>query len=394
MFFIYFYIFFFTSTKFYLDSNYFFYLLSLNDWWLNLFFVFSTILCVITLSYSNNHAIFIYLFLTKQIFKQGVLVSSLKVLIPALMVGSISIHPLLFYILTAVSLNVFYFNKSWFVLKIILFSYYFWIRLGFLTLFLGGLWGLQSLTWGYIWANDRIEWLLFFFIINILRYIHKIFNTYLICYIKFLLLFLNYLVFLRISLFGSRHSFLANYSSKLYIYFFILTNLLYINYNYKVKCISTKLCNFTHISWLTFIFIDVSIILDPLLKMFTINFFSYFFLRTFYLKKKLIHFFIFLFSCCWFCFFNIFFIFLKNILIKSTQFALYTDQVYSVLTLVKLNTFKYKLLEFINFNLFSEVGYIFFLPSKLIISKFINLSLILVFIFLFFIKMVESRLLH
>jgi hypothetical protein len=72
----------------------------------------------------------------------------------------------------------------------------------------------------------------------------------------------------------------------------------------------------------------------------------------------------------------------------------YIDQVYSVLSLIKLNTLKYKLLEFINFDLFLQVGYIFFLPSKFIISKFINLLLILIFICLFFIKMVEPRLLY
>jgi hypothetical protein len=74
------------------------------------------------------------------------LINSFKTLIPALMVGTISIHPLLFYILIVFVLNVFYFNKNLFILKIILFSYYFFMRLGFLTLFLGGLWGLQSLT--------------------------------------------------------------------------------------------------------------------------------------------------------------------------------------------------------------------------------------------------------
>jgi hypothetical protein len=391
---VYFYIFFFYSTNFYLDSNYFFYLLSLNDWWLNLFFVFCTILCIIALPYTAKNITYIYLFLIKQIFKQSLLISSLKTLIPALMVGTISIHPFLFYLLIVFILKIFYFNKSLFILKIILFSYYFFIRLGFLTLFLGGLWGLQSLTWGYIWANDRIEWLLFFFIINILVYLHKIFNSYFFYYLKSFLLFVNYLIFLRISLFGSRHSFLANYSSKLYIYFFILTSILYINSIYKVKCIGFKVSTFVNISWLIFIFIDVGILFDMLLRSLTVVFVSYFFFRIFYFRKKLIHFFIFFFICCWFSFFNIFFIFLKNIYIKSNQFVVYADQVYSVLSLIKLNTLKHKLLEFINFNLSLQVGYIFFLPSKFIISKFIHLPLILIFIFLFFIKMVELRLLY
>ena len=76
-----------------------------------------------------------------------------------LWVGTILCHPPLFYICLIFFFNFFLnyrFEKyTYFVISISKHAY-----LLFLTLVLGSMWSTQSVTWGYIWVNDSIEWLL------------------------------------------------------------------------------------------------------------------------------------------------------------------------------------------------------------------------------------------
>lgn len=394
LFFLYLIVFLFWSTTVSADSQYFFYILALNDWWLNLFFVVCIIFFNTHIFYIGNYIKCLCIFLMKQLVKQTFSVFFIKSLIPALMVGTISIHPFLFYFVILFIGNIFYFDKCWSFIKINFISYYFLIRVGFLTLFLGGVWGLQSITWGYIWANDKIEWLLFFLLISVLSYFHKIFKKYFIFILNFFLIFLNYLIFLRVSLLGSRHSFLASYSSKLYIYCLIATSCFWLNCLYSINFFKIKIPNRFYVIWWTFIIIDFFLISGVVLKLSFMFFFFYFIVYSFYFKKKSIHFFLFAFLCVWFSFFNTFFVILKNVFSKLNALIIYSDQIFTHISLIKLNSNKVKLLEFVNFNSFSEFSKYPFFSSNFIVSKFNNLHLLLIFIFLFFIKMVEFRLLH
>lgn len=344
--------------------------------------------------YISSYIKFLSIFLIKQVVKQTFSTLFIKNLIPALMVGTISIHPFLFYFVILFIGNVFYSNKCWSFIKINFVSYYFLIKVGFLTLFLGGVWGLQSITWGYIWANDKIEWLLFFLLISVLSYFHKIVKKYFVFILNFFLIFLNYLIFLRVSLLGSRHSFLASYSSKLYIYCLMATGCFSLNCLYSINFFKIKIYNRFYVIWLAFVVIDFFFISGVLLKFSFMFFLFYFIIYSFYFKKKTIHFFLFLFLCVWFSFFNIFFVILKNVFFKLNSFIVYSDQIFTHISLIKTNYNKMKFLEFVNFNFFSQFSKYPFFSSNFILSKFNNLHLLLVFIFLFFIKMVEFRLLY
>lgn len=80
-----------------------------------------------------------------------------------------------------------------------------------LTLVLGGLWALQSTTWGYLWVNDWVEWLLAFIVISIVVGLHFWFLKISVFNFFFLIaFFINLLLFIRFSLLTTRHSFFAS----------------------------------------------------------------------------------------------------------------------------------------------------------------------------------------
>lgn len=82
---------------------------------------------------------------------------SYEILPTSLLAGSIIIHPILFYIF--VNFLVLYLvlrKESLQIAKISSLVIYVLVC-GSVALLLGGLWGLQSNVWGYLWVSDQIE---------------------------------------------------------------------------------------------------------------------------------------------------------------------------------------------------------------------------------------------
>lgn len=140
-----------------------------------------------------------------------------------LWIGTIVCHPYLLYISISVFISFFFDYTS--NLKLSTIPLFYIISLSFFTLFLGGLWGTQSITWGYFWVNDTIEWILLLVCFSFLIIHHS--NQ-----LKKKLLFVNIiffinlymLVYVRLNIIDTRHNFINLYWLNCmyqYIYLFI-----------------------------------------------------------------------------------------------------------------------------------------------------------------------------
>lgn len=209
------------SSSFSKYTVYFTYVISLNYWDANLLFI-----CLFVLS--------LYLMKVKLFFtislvclcKELTFYSTIfyKTLIINLMVGTVVLHPLLFYI----SL-VFFLLKNY-SKGCLYFVNYQYISLLVVsvclmcTLFLGSIWAIQSTSWGYFWVGDIVEWILLFKIMYILFCLHLWKNVNL-CYNWFIfsLSLLSTLILIRLNLLSTRHNFISvSITSYVLVFFYIL----------------------------------------------------------------------------------------------------------------------------------------------------------------------------
>jgi hypothetical protein len=165
-----------------------------------------------------------------------------KVLVVNLIAGTIIIHPIGFY-----TFIVFFFFKF--------FNYNSYIYLTYLrvrgitlvyalaiTLSLGGVWSTQSNTWGYLWVDDLIEWLLLSAIIYTIIHIHfHLSTTIIVNFFVNNLLLINFLIFIRLGFLSTRHNFLSInlfFYINIYLYLFILYltfNVISIRFLFKLR---------------------------------------------------------------------------------------------------------------------------------------------------------------
>lgn len=134
-----------------------------------------------------------------------------KKLLTTLIVGTVVIHPLAFYTFTAIFFVKFFIRNVYQTVNLIKLSLKILALFLMLTLILGGFWGLQSISWGYFWVNDAIEWLLLMKIIYVLYTGHIFKARSLVCN-QFLIpaIILGLLVFVRLNLIQTRHNFISN----------------------------------------------------------------------------------------------------------------------------------------------------------------------------------------
>lgn len=129
----------------------------------------------------------------------------------SLWVGTINWHPPLFYciiVLSIVSQLARSVSYSSIISKT---SYFLNIKLLSITLILGSLWSLQSLTWGYYWVNDTIEWALLSVLLVFLIEQHRNKTSYRKFYNdQSFILILILLLCLRLNLVPTRHAFLTS----------------------------------------------------------------------------------------------------------------------------------------------------------------------------------------
>jgi len=195
------------------------FILNINNFWWNYLFVL-LIICLFYYDKKINILISYFLF---QIISYKV---NIKLIPTTLYIGYNNIHPPLFYFSLVAGIGYFLYNR-WIFLKlnnIFIFS--------FLTLMLGGLWGLGNSVWGFFWVNDKIELILLLYILILLFILHtfkatiniKRIYTSIFCLMVMLLSF-------RYGFAFTRHSFfdLKNMCNNIK-YLLILPNILNINF--------------------------------------------------------------------------------------------------------------------------------------------------------------------
>lgn len=197
------------------NSVYLDYLFGLNYWNSNTLYIFVIFSLGTQLrSPVLPSLLFVILFkfnLTDQYFLQ-------KQLVGALIVGTITIHPLLFYVSLALTLILTMRRQSAYTANIVPVTTTFLIYVLVVTLVLGGYWGFQSTVWGYFWVNDTIEWLLLLVLVYCLFKVHtplsffQSANNFLI-----LVFLLNLIVIVRLNFLPTRHSFIQNTNLFFYV---------------------------------------------------------------------------------------------------------------------------------------------------------------------------------
>lgn len=292
------------------NSYYLDYLFSLNYWNSNTLALLIICSFIAPIKY-RIFLIFIWCVLFKFQILEDICVK--KFLITSLHIGTVIIHPFLFYFsLLYLSIKNFQMKGSYFVNSLILLYSVIQFLLA-ITLALGGFWGFQSTIWGYFWVNDTIEWLLLFNITYILFRLHSLrYFTSIQCPSLFFLIIINMIIVVRLNLLPTRHSFIIAPNTILYIICIYTVSLFILcQSNLKLK-IDVKL-----VSIMFFLFLISNLLW--FWKLFLLNLMTFFISKItskLILNTLVLHFFIFLFFLIWNIYFPFFFIYYtyKNIL--------------------------------------------------------------------------------
>ncbi len=313
-----------------------------------------------------------------------------KQLTSTLFIGTITIHPILFYscmLIFLFKLTKMVHRYSSNLLPLRLFPLFLTLTL---TLILGGFWGLQSTIWGYFWVNDAVEWLLLLTIIYTLKKLHS-FNIFGLIYNHFLPIFFlfNLILVVRLNVFQTRHNFIEQQNISLML-LFSYSVFLFLLLSTKSKFKYSQ-CNFLFYFNIFPLYLIILIIyFYPLLscKYFNIFLFSFFlkyFKPKFILWKLYLHLFFFSFIYVWSIYFNFFFLVYTKSLELILELPLIFNNIFLFNDFFSTSTFSFKLLESVSFKLtysmFRQFLVLFGLNSQLFLNNFY----LLVFIPLFFI---------
>lgn len=188
------------------NSNYLDYLFSLNYWSSNTFLILSFIFFFVRFQSKLSYLFFFKVFIISKLTQTFIVK---KKLVDALLIGTLVIHPILFYFsLIMLCLRVIY-SRQFYFLGSRPVCYSNLVLILSITLLLGGFWGFQSTIWGYFWVNDTVEWLLLLAIFYSLWYLHKTG-----CFLKvwnvvwFFFFFVNLILIVRLNLIPTRHNFI------------------------------------------------------------------------------------------------------------------------------------------------------------------------------------------
>lgn len=209
---------FFCSNSLYLN-----YIVQLNFWLTNTIFLLTIILVFVNKAQSLFSCLCAYVVFNLNTFTT-ILIK--KKLLTTLVVGTIVLHPLMFYLFTTLFVFKYVYKTCQYgaVIRFLDTKLVAWFLS--IALFLGGFWGLQSIAWGYLWVNDAIEWLLFLEIVYLMYKAHRISNQPLPSYPSLTPLFLlGTLLLVRLNFIQTRHSFISSLCT-IYVVVFIYLSLL------------------------------------------------------------------------------------------------------------------------------------------------------------------------
>lgn len=214
------------------NSLYLDYLFGLNYWSANTLYIFIILGFMAKIRNILYLTFFFFLLfkfnLTEQTFFQ-------KKLVETLFVGTITVHPLLFYLSLILVLLLTLGRYTPYLGGTLSLTSNTIVRILIITLVLGGFWGFQSTVWGYFWVNDTIEWLLLLVLCYYLFKVHVLVHVRAVVNPCFLLVFLlNLILVVRLNLLPTRHSFIQNTNVFIYV--------MSAYYSLLFLCWGSKLC--------------------------------------------------------------------------------------------------------------------------------------------------------
>ena len=337
-------------------SYYLHYLYGLNYWDTNAIF-----LCTLVLMFFNKSVrIFFILLLNFFIkFKFFNIYFFKKQLPDALLIGTISIHPIMFYFFMLIFLIKTLKISSRYVQNWLPMTH---SRLSVflsITLILGGFWGAQSTIWGYFWVNDSVEWLLLLAILSLLYSLHR-FGMRTLSFNSFVLIFFlfNLVLMVRLNLFQTRHSFIEQRSLATFLLFGYLLFCECIFRRTYLNKTTTKYLIDRRVFALLFSFVIVIVFFALLFSKMFFLFLGVFFFRYLHpqaiLYKTVGHILFFLFFFIWGIYFTFFYlIYTKVTALPDNVFYIFTDTV-KFLSTFCFKKLEFKLLESVSFLVFSE----------------------------------------
>lgn len=304
-----------------------------------------------------------------------------KHLVDTLHIGTLAIHPLLFYIsllFLIAKVLASYKKYSANILPLTLSSLSYLLTL---TLLLGGFWGFQSTIWGYFWVNDTVEWLLLFSVLYTLWLIHThSVSSNKLNYLLSLFMLVNFILLVRLNLLPTRHNFIQNSNLCFWVFsiFVVLTFTIY-----QVTFASTVSMLRVLVVLILF-FINSNLTLS---KCFTSVYISLFIFKTFpgfFTRKFYLHVCVFLFFFLWNIYFPYFYIgyeIYQNLITDFSVTAHYLNLINKHISVLVTN---FKDLEGVVFSVFGDAERLFKLKFNLNCFVLLNNFYLLPVIILYF----------
>lgn len=348
-------------------TSYYTYIVSLNYWDTNLAFCFVLFAVCSCFNLSKYFSIFVVILMTPQNFVSFKLSRSL---LDALLVGTITYHPLTLYTAIILFLIKLLFYNS----KLVLFlTCHFRLKTNFLiavtSLFLGSLWSTQSFAWGYFWVNDPVEYLLLLLVFLILHKSHlnklvfdELYSTIVLVHL------VNYLLVIRLNLVTTRHNFITTKQLSFLLLLFWYNGYTVFTNNPLFK---KKFVNSQPFMLIGILFLNTKLVI--LFKYFFFYVLNYYFhlVKRNNIKSLLLHICILNFLVLWVINFNAFFVKFTTSFFNLTLKNFYFEEAISVNLFFFKVTKNLKLLESIFFNSFS-ISY-----SVISLASSINLTVTL-----------------
>lgn len=362
-------------------------LIGLNSWLNNFFSL--IFLLIISFRVKGLYRLFFFVLINFFEFDLSIFTSTLmfKLLVVPLWVGTLNIHPLLFYvsflsIFLKFNYRFIFFTNQLFkqtLVRLLFFST--------ISLFLGGVWGLQSLSWGYLWVNDHIEWTLLLLILFLIQHIHlPDIRIYFIHITLSLVVLITFLLLIRLNLVTTRHSFFTKQSILLLVWF-IFFYFLFVIFFFSLSKTSFRwdlLPSSVTIVLFIFFSLNNSVVVTyfKYISGFFLPFFWKKIIQTFSnFKNFIIHSILILAFVFWSYAYSFFYV--NFFLLKSLYSNIYMYiKVIQYSNVIYLNSsYSHTILEFVNFSLGKSISFLTQLDSSLFFILIFNTFYI---IFLFF----------
>lgn len=364
----------FSSTS---NGNYLDYLFSLNYWSSNTLLILSFVFFFQRFQSNIIYSLFFKFFVGYKLMQTYIVK---KTLVDALFIGTLTIHPFLFYVSLIVLCFKVLFSRNFYLLGWQVLHFSKLVVLLSVTLLLGGFWGFQSTIWGYFWVNDTVEWLLLVAIIYSLWCIHKsvfCFKSWNFLWVLFFLL--NLILLVRLNLISTRHNFIQNSNMSLVVFFFYLAFLFCIavveirRSNLRIYPLALCICVTFYNSLLFF-------------KSFCWLYLLFFLVKSNYkmfLRKFYMHFVVFVFFAIWNIYFTYFYILYGQVQNLYTYFLVGLDHL-AICSKQFVTNPPYRDLEGVTFSTFTDTFRMFCFTFDTTCFVVLNNFTLTIFVFFYF----------